>query len=356
MIECIRCLRVGARLGPNGFFYGMRICLFVLACALALTTLAGATEAPRLGSPIDCAIPSSCIIQNYVDAEPGPDYRDHACQRLSYDGHKGTDFRVKRASDFRSGVIVQAAADGTVRAIRNDMPDATPGTGPTPGIDSREAGNAVAIRHDDGWETQYSHLRRGSIRVRPGQEVRKGHALGMVGLSGNTEFPHLHFALRHHGRAIDPFTGRRLETGCTESKVPLWTAETRETLSYIPTGVLDYGFTNRPPTLRETWNPAHHLARIEPNAPALIFWIKVFGIQPSDTLSVRLFDPEGRTLVSRDQKFDTAKAQYFSFVGKRRHRGRNWPSGSYRAEVYLERGATPSRLLRNASVRVAPKN
>ncbi|WP_247877773.1 M23 family metallopeptidase [Azospirillum thiophilum] len=52
-----------------------------------------------------------------------------------------------------------------------------------------DAGNAVVVDHGNGWETQYSHLKRGSVAVRPGVRVEAGTVLGQIGLSGRTEFP-----------------------------------------------------------------------------------------------------------------------------------------------------------------------
>jgi murein DD-endopeptidase MepM/ murein hydrolase activator NlpD len=82
---------------------------------------------------------------------------------------------------------------------------------PTPiASGGREAGNAVVIRHRDGWETQYTHLKRGSVRVAPDDRVTRGQALGAVGLSGCTVFLHAEFSVLRTGRALDPFTGRSI--------------------------------------------------------------------------------------------------------------------------------------------------
>ena len=56
-------------------------------------------------------------------------------------------------------------------------------------------GNYVVIDHGNGEYAHYAHLRPGSVRVRPGQAVREGAALGQLGSSGNSTAPHLHFQL-----------------------------------------------------------------------------------------------------------------------------------------------------------------
>ena len=59
-------------------------------------------------------------------------------------------------------------------------------------------GNHVIVQHDDGTYAAYGHLRRGSVRVAPGQRVTTGQVLGAVGNTGNTTEPHLHVQLMDH--------------------------------------------------------------------------------------------------------------------------------------------------------------
>ncbi|MDX3507237.1 M23 family metallopeptidase [Streptomyces sp. ATCC51928] len=59
----------------------------------------------------------------------------------------------------------------------------------------RIIGNHVILDLGDSTYAVYAHLRRGSLRVRPGDRVRAGQRLGSVGNSGNTTEPHLHFHL-----------------------------------------------------------------------------------------------------------------------------------------------------------------
>jgi murein DD-endopeptidase MepM/ murein hydrolase activator NlpD len=61
-------------------------------------------------------------------------------------------------------------------------------------IDAREApGNVVSIDIGDGRFVSYAHLANGSLLVRSGDVVREGQALGLIGNSGNSLGPHLHF-------------------------------------------------------------------------------------------------------------------------------------------------------------------
>jgi hypothetical protein len=154
---------------------------FVLLLVFAAARSVAAVE---LGLPVDCTPGRDCFIQNYVDNDPGPGRRDYACGPLSYDGHVGTDFRVPDRAAMLRGVAVVAAAPGVVRATRDGMADISIRETGREAVAGREAGNSVLIDHGDGWETQYSHLRRDSVRVHPGDRVKAGAVLGLIGLSG----------------------------------------------------------------------------------------------------------------------------------------------------------------------------
>lgn len=65
-------------------------------------------------------------------------------------------------------------------------------------------GNLVVLRHAFGYRTYYGHLSR--IMIRPGQTVPRGRVLGLVGSTGYSTGPHLHFEIRHYSRQIDPLT------------------------------------------------------------------------------------------------------------------------------------------------------
>jgi Peptidase family M23 len=86
-----------------------------------------------------------------------------------------------------------AVADGTVVATINDLEEQTPGKLPED-IPIEEAdGNSVVIDLGDGFFANYAHFQRGSVRVQVGDRVQPGDVLGLVGNSGNSLAPHLHF-------------------------------------------------------------------------------------------------------------------------------------------------------------------
>lgn len=86
----------------------------------------------------------------------------------------------------QSGDVVSAAAPGRVS-----------GAGWAGGH-----GRTVTVQHAGGVATVYAHLRR--ILVRTGQEVKAGTPVGLVGTSGRSTGPHLHFEVRSGAIPIDP--------------------------------------------------------------------------------------------------------------------------------------------------------
>ena len=97
------------------------------------------------------------------------------------------------ANYFIYGDEVFAVAAGRIAATRDGVPDNTPpGAPPNPGPNDL-TGNFVNQDLGGGRFALYAHLQPGSLRVRPGDVVQPGQVLGLVGNSGNSTEPHLHF-------------------------------------------------------------------------------------------------------------------------------------------------------------------
>ncbi len=127
-----------------------RLMTFLLMAFIVLPTGAWAFS---MELPLDCSRSTLCVVQNYSDHDSSEKYADYTCGPLSYDKHTGTDFRVSYG-DMEQGVPVLAAADGTVRAVRDGEPEGEIFLRGKAGIKGREAGNAVVVTHADGFETQ----------------------------------------------------------------------------------------------------------------------------------------------------------------------------------------------------------
>jgi len=308
--------------------------LFYAAFAAFVAAPVHAT--PVFSLPIECQIGAVCIVQNYVDRDPGPSARDYRCGFLTYDGHKGTDIRVIDRARYKNGVPVVAAAAGRVRAVRDGMADGERVAG-------REAGNSVVIAHGDGWETQYAHLRRGSVAVRAGDTVQAGARLGIVGLSGQTEFAHLHFEVRQSRRTVDPFdAGSRAECGAAAQS--LWDERTRSLLSYSASGVLSAGVAGGPPVLTERDVDPDKTAAFDAAAGAVLFWVHVYGTRAGDVEELRLVGPGGAVLAQRRAPVERTQAQHLVYIGRRRAAAA-WPAGDYRGEYVLYRGGRREKVV-----------
>jgi Peptidase family M23 len=91
------------------------------------------------------------------------------------------------------GSEVLAVADGAIAAARDDLPENTPPVEPPFTTFDVAAGNRVVQDLGGGRYALYAHLQPGSLRVRPGERVRRGQVLGLVGNTGISSGPHLHF-------------------------------------------------------------------------------------------------------------------------------------------------------------------
>lgn len=95
--------------------------------------------------------------------------------------HEGMDFTAKTGTPiFATGDGVVAKADNTVSGY----------------------GNHVVIKHGFGYETLYGHLSK--YKCRAGQRVKRGDIIGLVGSTGRSEAPHLHYEVHKNGTAVNP--------------------------------------------------------------------------------------------------------------------------------------------------------
>jgi murein DD-endopeptidase MepM/ murein hydrolase activator NlpD len=94
---------------------------------------------------------------------------------------------------FGYGAEVLAVANGTVRVVKDGVPENKPETLAIPISLDTIAGKYVCIDLGQGQYAFYAHLQPTSIRVKPGDSVKKGHVLALVGNSGNSDAPDLHF-------------------------------------------------------------------------------------------------------------------------------------------------------------------
>lgn len=307
--------------------------------ALLLLAALPVSAEPLFGPPLVCPEGSTCPIQQFVDLDPGPGERDPWCGTKTYDGHKGTDFRVQSMLDVARGVEVIAMADGVVKASRDGMEDKLVSTDEDrKAISSRECGNGLILDHGGGFETQYCHMRKGSLRQASGSKVRKGEVLGFVGASGLAAFPHIHVTLRRDGKVVDPFTGLSAGEACAvydAGAVSNGWLDAEAFASVVPPDqptVLSAGFADgviNDKQLASAGVPAPPGR----NSPALVGYIWAINLARGDRFSLRIVKDGEVFSEQLTDPLDRSKAVYVAFFGKK---GAPSP-GTYELEAAIVR-------------------
>ena len=314
----------------------------VLLAALTLAATLGVARAasaapPALAFPLACQIGRTCEVQHYVDRDPGPGVRDYKCGRRTYEAHNGIDIRLLDMAAQRAGVAVLAAAPGRVARLRDGVRDISIRAPGAPSVVGQQCGNGVVIDHGDGWETQYCHVARGSVRVKVGDLVAAGTPLARVGLSGDTEFPHLHFTVRHAGAIVDPFAPDMSKPAACAAQTTLWTAAALRTMPYKAGAILNAGFAGGPVTMEAV--EAGGVAAPAPGSPYVVAYVRAIELELGDRVEIVLTGPGGVALASATAPpLDHDKAQYINLVGKKRP-ATGWPPGVYVARIRVHRGA-----------------
>lgn len=280
-----------------------------------------------LVQPIDCILGENCFIQQYVDRDPGPGALDFTCGPLSYDGHKGTDFALYDLQSMENGVNVLASAKGVVSGLRDGEPD----TGMTNAAPGKDCGNGVAVRHKNGWVTQYCHLKKGSVAIEIGQTLAAGDVIGQVGLSGRTEFPHVHISVRHNDTVIDPFDPAPQEACGTDTPQTLWSTD----ITYRPGGLISVGISDAVPLFADVKSGRVPHMEPTPRTQALVLYAHLFGTREGDVLTMRLDGPR-ETIVEHDLVLEKTQARSFRAAGRKRP-DTGWATGKYKGTVALWR-------------------
>ncbi len=287
---------------------------------------------PGLTLPLACDPGRDCWPVRYVDHDPGPGLRDYRGGRRTEDGHNGTDLAIADRKRLAEGVAVLSAAAGVVLRTRDGEPDfALVEQGPK-AVADRQCGNGLLIRHADGLETQYCHLRRGSIMVRQGDRLPAGALLGYVGMSGETSFPHLHFTVRRDGRVLDPFTA-----AAAGEDAAAWAPGLRQKLAYRPAVLTGIGIAVGRVERRDLEAGFHDYVSLPVTAPALVVWVRGFWFEKGNRFEFWFGSLEGSAGVDARRRIGRSRSFAFYYAGKKRPVS-GWVPGSYRLRAVLRRG------------------
>ena len=95
--------------------------------------------------------------------------------------HTGMDFTADRGTD------VYATGDGVVELVENKR---------------WGYGKNIVINHGFGYKTLYAHL--SAFKVRQGQKIKRGELIGLIGSTGKSTGPHLHYEVIKNGAKVNP--------------------------------------------------------------------------------------------------------------------------------------------------------
>jgi len=135
---------------------------------------------PNMTGPASNYMPSIWPVMGPLSSGFGG--RHNPFTGAGHEFHKGQDIAAQW------GTPVIATADGVVTSARWH----------------KGYGNGIYIDHGNGIETRYGHLSR--IDVMEGQQIKRGQQIGLVGSTGRSTGPHLHYEVRINGEATNPLS------------------------------------------------------------------------------------------------------------------------------------------------------
>ncbi|CAA2143347.1 M23 family metallopeptidase [Hyphomicrobium sp. ghe19] len=321
------------------------------ALGLLLTGLlaqgAASEDRPELSLPLACQPHKTCFIQNYVDIDPGRTAKDYMCGRATYDKHSGVDFRLLSAAATQPPVAVLASADGTVKAVRDGVADVFFKKAKPQDVAGRECGNGVILDHGGGWETQYCHMRQGSVRVAKNQTVKRGDQLGEAGFSGMADFAQVHISVRHDGKIVDPFLPD-VDGKCDpNARGPgMWQPAAAAAFPYKNGEMIGAAFAGAPPTVEALEINDRDVVPLTASSPAIILYGRFINLMKGDLVRFVASGPGSEIFDESAAPLERDKATYVAFAGKRRLLDA-WPAGHYsgRVELIRDKGVIATNLV-----------
>jgi murein DD-endopeptidase MepM/ murein hydrolase activator NlpD len=163
--------------------------------------------------------------------------------------------------------------------------------------------------------------------------VASGQQIGQVGLSGKTEFPHLHLTVRHGDQVVDPFAFGVSKGECGAG-ASLWSAEVQALLTYRERAVLNAGFAPQPVTMDlieagKTTNP------VDEDISVMVAFVRTIGLKVGDSQRLLIRAPDHLIIADHSvPALDRNKAQTLIFVGARRLPA-GWMQGTYTASYMV---------------------
>lgn len=267
---------------------------------------------PVFDWPLESPLHNGILVGSYFDDDASSNYRDYSGGQHTYDGHNGTDMDVHDLRAMDRGMPVLAAADGVVETAEYSQFDRNTQWR------NNAVPNDVLIRHADGGYSWYVHLRKNSITVGVGESVRRGQVIAMVGSSGISSLPHLHFEPGQFsgGRwsPRDPFQGQ------SQPQESLWRSQ-EPYVAGTPMRISDIGVFTRAAAGGNISNVPDSSLKERLSQPAVFgtdepsigVWVLVQGkARESYTIEVRR--PDGSLFNSRTSTLSDYALQDWNYV------------------------------------------
>lgn len=177
-----------------------------------------------------CVWGGRTVAENYHAANKAQRFAHDLYMRRDGASHRG---EGKALTDYHCyGQPLLAPADGVVVTVVDSLPDqAIGGRDPL-----HAAGNHVVIDHGNSEYSLLAHMQPRSLRVKPGQKVKRGDVLGLTGNSGNTSEPHLHVHLMNKPSMSDADGLPMPFTGYTADGAPVASGELKRGQTVAPAG------------------------------------------------------------------------------------------------------------------------
>ncbi len=266
--------------------------------------------------------PGYYSISNYVDQDNTANILDYNCGNITYNGHHGTDIFTWPFWWYKmdnNQVEIISAAAGTILYKSNGNFDRSCAS-------NNNNWNAVYVQHSDGSVAWYGHMKNNSLTAKAiGQTVVAGEYLGVLGSSGNSTGPHLHFEVYNPSNVlVDPFSG-----ACNSLNVFTWW---NNQLPYKQSGLNKIMTHSTPPVFPACPTTETPNAKNEFCAGNTVYFSAYYRNQQNgQVLTHKIYRPDNSIFQQWTQTFTTfyqASWWYYSWTLPG-----NAPSGNWRYEI-----------------------
>jgi len=280
---------------------------------------------------------------NFVDLNPSSSnqIRDYNCGVRTYDGHEGIDYLVApfwwNVMDNDAAEVVAAAGGVILFKVDGNFDRQCTTNG--------SQDNLVVVLQDDGLAAVYRHLKSGSLTdVAVGSRVNAGDFIGIVGSSGSSTAPHLHFELQIHNPA-NPGSGQTVDpnAGACGSDQSLWHHQP----AYLDPSMLSVRTHFAPPRISSFSSSCvpdqPNLAdRFQPGQTA--FWAVYLRNQsPGQAVHMEVLLPDNTVFQAWDLGTSTSRFEPFTYWYASAIIPANAPTGNWRVRTTFA-GQTLERM------------